>query len=143
MAECTQYCTFHRRVRGHCRKKGQRFPVVSVSMAPRHSNHTHPTRAALARSRALPLHTSTRRWTSALAMTETMPKSLYEKLGVDRDSTQAEGQKGICKQALLNHPDKNPGEEARARPGGCRSILCPDFPESEQNMTRVAPCTTR
>ena len=36
--------------------------------------------------------------------------SLYEVLGVERDSTASEIRKAYRKQALLSHPDKNPGD---------------------------------
>ena len=36
--------------------------------------------------------------------------SLYEVLGVERDSTASDIRKGYRKQALLSHPDKNPGD---------------------------------
>jgi len=36
--------------------------------------------------------------------------SLYSVLGVDRDSTASEIRKAYRKQALLSHPDKNPGD---------------------------------
>ena len=37
--------------------------------------------------------------------------SLYEVLGVERDATASEIRKAYRKQALLSHPDKNPGDE--------------------------------
>ena len=90
-----------------CRFRG--VPVIFLI------THTPDTSRARSLACSLALHTSTRRRLSTHEHTETMPKSLYEKLGVDRDSTQAEIRKAYRKQALLNHPDKNPGEEARAR----------------------------
>ena len=38
--------------------------------------------------------------------------SLYAVLGVDRDATFSEIRKAYRKQALLNHPDKNPNDAA-------------------------------
>ena len=40
--------------------------------------------------------------------------SLYEALGVPRDASAAEIRRAYRKHALLNHPDKNPGDAAAA-----------------------------
>jgi curved DNA-binding protein CbpA len=41
--------------------------------------------------------------------------SLYDALGLDASATQAEVKKAYHGLALRLHPDKNPGDEARAR----------------------------
>ena len=40
--------------------------------------------------------------------------SLYEALGVPRDASAAQIRSAYRKHALLNHPDKNPGDAAAA-----------------------------
>ena len=63
-----------------------------------------------------------------------MTRSLYDTLGLTQAATQAEIKKAYHALCLRLHPDKNPGDEVRARPPTCAGKSCrsklPVLPQS-------------